>query len=52
LKLTPYVVFGTEVTLVVGKLGDMYGKKRVLTYVLVAYSDTTRGRAIRGGNSR
>jgi MFS family permease len=38
LILALYTVFGTAITPIVGKLGDIYGKKRVLMYVLVAYS--------------
>jgi MFS family permease len=38
LILSLYTVFGVAITPVVGKLGDIYGKKRVLIYVLSAYS--------------
>jgi MFS family permease len=38
LVLALYTVFGTAITPIVGKLGDIYGKKKVLTYVLIAYS--------------
>ena len=37
LILSLYTVFGTAVNPVVGKLGDIYGKKKVLIYVLVIY---------------
>jgi len=37
LILSLYTVFGTAVNPLVGKLGDLYGKKRILTYVLVLY---------------
>jgi MFS family permease len=38
LILALYTAFGTAITPIVGKLGDIYGKKRMLTYVLLAYS--------------
>lgn len=38
LILALYTVFGTAITPVMGKLGDIYGKKKMLTYILVAYS--------------
>jgi MFS family permease len=38
LILSLYTVFGTAINPLVGKLGDMYGKKKVLTYVLISYS--------------
>jgi MFS family permease len=38
LILSLYTVFGTAINPIVGKLGDMYGKKKVLMYVLVSYS--------------
>ncbi|HXW36668.1 MAG TPA: MFS transporter, partial [Nitrososphaerales archaeon] len=38
LVLALYTVFGTAVTPILGKLGDIHGKKKVLVYVLVAYS--------------
>jgi MFS family permease len=38
LILALYTVFGTAIAPVVGKLGDIYGKKKMLTYVLIAYS--------------
>ncbi len=37
LILSLYTVFGTAVNPLVGKLGDIYGKKRILIYVLVLY---------------
>ena len=37
LVLSLYTVFGTAVAPVVGKLGDIHGKKKVLTYVLIMY---------------
>ncbi|MGI0091854.1 MAG: MFS transporter [Nitrososphaerales archaeon] len=37
LILSLYTVFGTAINPIVGKLGDIYGKKKVLTYVLIAY---------------
>lgn len=37
LILSLYTVFGTAINPVVGKLGDIFGKKKILTYVLVAY---------------
>ena len=40
LILSLYTVFGTAINPIVGKMGDMYGKKRILTYVLVAYCVT------------
>ncbi len=36
--LTAYLVVGVVATPIVGKLGDIYGKKRVLTGVLVIYA--------------
>ncbi len=38
LIISLYLVFGTAIMPVIGKLGDIYGKKRMLIYVLVAYS--------------
>ncbi|MDG6934590.1 MAG: MFS transporter [Nitrososphaerota archaeon] len=38
LILSLYTVFGVALTPVVGKLGDIYGKRKVLLYVLSAYS--------------
>jgi MFS family permease len=38
LVLALYSVSGTALTPLVGKLGDVYGKKRVLTYVLLIYA--------------
>jgi MFS family permease len=38
LILALYTVFGTAITPIVGKLGDIYGKKRVLMYILATYS--------------
>jgi MFS family permease len=38
LILALYTIFGTAITPIVGKLGDIYGKKKVLMYVLFAYS--------------
>jgi MFS family permease len=38
LILALYTVFGTAINPVVGKLGDLYGKKRILLFVLIAYS--------------
>ncbi len=38
LIISLYLVFGTAMMPVVGKLGDIYGKKRMLIYVLIAYS--------------
>jgi MFS family permease len=40
LILSLYTVFGTAINPVVGKLGDIYGKKKILTYVLIAYCAT------------
>ncbi len=37
LVISLYTVFGTAVNPVIGKLGDIVGKKRVLIYVLVIY---------------
>jgi MFS family permease len=37
LILALYTVFGTAINPIVGKLGDIYGKKKVLTGVLIAY---------------
>lgn len=38
LIISLYLVFGTAIMPVIGKLGDIYGKKRILMYVLIAYS--------------
>jgi MFS family permease len=38
LILSLYTVFGTAINPIVGKMGDIYGKKKVLTYVLIIYS--------------
>ncbi|MDG6997800.1 MAG: MFS transporter [Nitrososphaerota archaeon] len=38
LILSLYTVFGTAINPIVGKLGDIYGKKKILTFVLIAYS--------------
>ena len=38
LILSLYTVFGTAINPIVGKLGDIYGKKRILSYVLIAYA--------------
>jgi MFS family permease len=38
LIISLYTVFGTAVNPVIGKLGDIYGKKKILIYVLVIYS--------------
>lgn len=38
LILSLYTVFGTAINPIVGKLGDIYGKKKILTYVLIAYT--------------
>jgi len=38
LVLALYLVSGTAMAPVLGKLGDIYGKKRILTYVLIVYS--------------
>ncbi len=38
LVISLYLVFGTAIMPVIGKLGDIYGKKRMLIYVLIAYS--------------
>lgn len=38
LILSLYTVFGTAINPIVGKLGDIYGKKKILTYVLIAYA--------------
>ncbi len=38
LILSLYTVFGTALNPIVGKLGDIYGKKKLLTYVLILYS--------------
>jgi predicted MFS family arabinose efflux permease len=40
LILALYTVFGTAINPIVGKLGDIYGKKKILTAVLVLYSIT------------
>ncbi|MHB8567685.1 MAG: MFS transporter [Nitrososphaerales archaeon] len=37
LILSLYTVFGTALNPIVGKLGDIYGKKKILTYVLIIY---------------
>src|SRR5208283_3191974 len=37
LILALYTVFGTAINPIVGKLGDIYGKKRILMIVLAAY---------------
>lgn len=38
LVLALYTVSGTAVAPIIGKLGDIYGKKRILVYVLTVYS--------------
>jgi len=38
LILSLYTVFGVAITPAIGNLGDIYGKKRVLLYVLSVYS--------------
>jgi len=38
LVLALYLVSGTALAPILGKMGDIYGKKRVLTYVLIVYS--------------
>ena len=38
LILSSYLITGVALSPVVGKLGDIYGKKRVLGYVLIIYS--------------
>ena len=38
--LALYTVFGTAINPIVGKLGDIYGKKKILTLVLIIYSIT------------
>ncbi len=38
LIISLYLVFGTAIMPVIGKLGDIYGKKRMIIYVLIAYS--------------
>ncbi|HZW57079.1 MAG TPA: MFS transporter [Nitrososphaerales archaeon] len=38
LVLALYTVFGTAINPIVGKLGDIYGKKKILTIILVCYS--------------
>ncbi|HZD42742.1 MAG TPA: MFS transporter, partial [Methanomicrobiales archaeon] len=38
LVLALYSVSGTALAPVIGKMGDIYGKKRILVYVLVVYS--------------
>src|SRR5579864_6815152 len=38
LILALYTVFGTVINPIVGKLGDIYGKKKILTAVLIIYS--------------
>ena len=40
LILALYTVFGTAINPIVGKLGDIYGKKKILTLVLIIYSIT------------
>ena len=40
LVLALYTVFGTAINPIVGKLGDIYGKKKILTLVLIIYSIT------------
>ena len=37
LILALYTVFGTAINPIVGKLGDIYGKKKILVYVLISY---------------
>jgi MFS family permease len=37
LVISLYTVFGTAVNPVIGKLGDILGKKRILVYVLIIY---------------
>lgn len=37
LVISLYTVFGVAVMPIIGKLGDIYGKKRVLVYTLVVY---------------
>jgi MFS family permease len=37
LIISLYLVFGTAIIPIIGKLGDMFGKKRILIYVLIAY---------------
>ncbi|MGA2875047.1 MAG: MFS transporter [Nitrososphaerales archaeon] len=37
LLISLYTVFGVAVIPIFGKLGDIYGKKRVMMYILVAY---------------
>jgi MFS family permease len=37
LVISLYTVFGTAVNPVIGKLGDIVGKKRILVYVLIIY---------------
>ncbi len=37
LIISLYLVFGTAIVPIVGKLGDIFGKKRMLMYVLVMY---------------
>ncbi len=38
LVLSLYTVFGTAINPIVGKLGDIYGKKKILTVVLISYA--------------
>ena len=38
LVISLYTVFGTAVNPVIGKLGDILGKKRILIYVLIIYA--------------
>ena len=38
LIISLYLVFGTALMPVIGKLGDIFGKKRILIYVLIVYS--------------
>jgi predicted MFS family arabinose efflux permease len=37
LIISLYLVFGTAIMPIIGKIGDIYGKKRTLMYVLIAY---------------
>lgn len=37
LVISLYTVFGTAMNPVIGKLGDIMGKKRILVYVLIIY---------------
>lgn len=36
--LTAYLISGVVANPIVGKLGDIYGKKRILVYVMVIYT--------------